>query len=42
MVKCMGEIRIRTLTPLWTGDVNRECKSFGGVSSSVKIHLQQI
>ena len=27
MVKCMGEIKIRTLTPLWTGDVDRECKS---------------
>ena len=23
----MGEIKIRTLTPLWTGDVDRECKS---------------
>ena len=27
MVKCMGEIKIRTLTPLWMGDVDRECKS---------------
>ena len=27
MVKCMGEIKIKTLTPLWTGDVDRECKS---------------
>jgi len=26
MISSMGEIRIKTLTPLWTGDIDRDCK----------------